>query len=79
MTESRVSNYVVHGRARVSGWFSRFDAETIATIMLDQNRREVMGDALEMEFIMVKRLFYSAYVYVTAKRVLRLMCLKIKN
>ncbi len=48
MPHDRISNYVVHQRRRVSGWLSRLDAEIISTIMVDQKRRGVKGDALEI-------------------------------
>jgi hypothetical protein len=46
--DARISNFVAHGRKRIAGWTSRVDAEIFATVMLDQTRRGVKGDTLEI-------------------------------
>jgi hypothetical protein len=48
MVNERVRRYVSSQRNRVTGWFSRIDAEIFAALMLDQAQRGVTGDLLEI-------------------------------
>jgi hypothetical protein len=48
MNYNRISRYVVSGRKKVDGWFSRVDAEIFSTLTLTQLRFGVKGDAMEI-------------------------------